>query len=207
MRLHIRTRLIEEAARETTVLARDEDMKDLCAAELESLRSQSDNALNDLANLLLPSAVTANLPVLLSLNAGVGGVEATLCTQLLSRMYERYAEQCGWTVETISCTAGGTVGRDEGIREITLRLSSTGDDVYGRMQWESGVHRIQRVPPNDAMARIQTSTVAVIVRIYGVQRADARSLLYIPRPIRTSSTRRMSAPKSCVREAPEGRYV
>ena len=102
--------------------------------------------------------------LLLSLNAGVGGTEATMCTQMLARMYQRYAENAGWQCEIMSQTAGGSSKGQDGIKETTMRFSGHG--VYAALRWESGVHRIQRIPPNDAKGRTQTSTVAVIVGLY-----------------------------------------
>lgn len=139
-------------------------MKDMCLAELETLARQRDELLLSIPDILLPRPDTANLPVMMSLNAGVGGTEATMCTQMLARMYQRYAEEAGWTCEVVSQTFGGSSKGVDGLKEMTMRFSGA-SDVYGALRWESGVHRVQRVPPNDTKGRIQTSTVAVIVSL------------------------------------------
>lgn len=134
-------------------------MRELCQVELDALHQQSMELLDELPSVLLPKASTSTLPALMSLNAGVGGDEATLCTAMLVRMYQRLAEVRGWDVEIVSRTDGCNVYGADGIKEITMKISS----AYGTLQWESGVHRLQRVPPNEKMGRMQTSTVGVIV--------------------------------------------
>jgi protein subunit release factor A len=89
-------------------------------------------------------------------------------------MYQRFAEIKGWTVEVMSMTDGGNVYGHDGVKEVTMKISSGSDEVYGQLQWESGVHRVQRIPPNDAKGRIQTSTVSIIVSL--VQKASSRGL-------------------------------
>lgn len=136
-------------------------MKDLCMAELDALRAQHDEVLASIPDILLPASNTAELPVMMSVNAGVGGTEATMCAQMLARMYQRYAEDAGWKCEIMSQTAGTSSKGVDGLKEMTMRFSGT--NVYAALRWESGVHRVQRIPPNDAKGRTQTSTVAVIV--------------------------------------------
>ena len=140
-------------------------MRALCAVELDALDAQSRSILAAIPDVLLPPPDTAHLPVMVSINAGVGGTEATLCAQLLARMYQRYAENAGWRIEVVSQTDGISSYKADGIKEMTMRISAASeeDNVYGKLRFESGVHRIQRIPSNDAKGRIQTSTVAVIV--------------------------------------------
>lgn len=142
-------------------------MAELFEGELESLNTQiADHVENRLADLLLAPESTEELPTLLSINPGVGGDEASLCSGLLLRTYERYIESKGWTTEVLSFTEGVQTMGGKGIKEITMRVTAgKGEDrkVYGKLRWEGGVHRFQRVPPNDK-GRIQSSTAAVVVR-------------------------------------------
>lgn len=158
-------RLTDQAIADTKLLAKDDEMKDLVQGELASLREQRQRVLQDIPAVLLPPPRNNTLPAMLSLNAGVGGDEATLCTAMIMRMYQRFAEIKGWTVEVMSMADGGNVYGHDGVKEVTMKISAGADEVYGQLQWESGVHRVQRVPPNDAKGRIQTSTLSVIVSL------------------------------------------
>lgn len=144
----------------------DPDLRALFETEHSELQSELDSCVeNELPQLLLTPRPVAQLPAMISINAGVGGAEAALFVQDLARMYTRYAETRAWKVDTVSKTeaAGG------GLRETTIKISSkrAADEVFGTLQWERGVHRVQRVPDTEASGRIHTSTVAVVVSLSG----------------------------------------
>ncbi|OCF45153.1 peptide chain release factor 1 [Kwoniella heveanensis CBS 569] len=159
----------------------DPTLREMFESEYDSLCDQLDSLITDeLPRLLLPQPETASLPCMISLNAGVGGLESALCTEDLSRMYIRFAEKKGWKVEEISRVEGTGGKGGGGIRELTLKIEHSpygggggggggegeeagANEIYGLLQWEKGVHRVQRVPANETMGRIHTSTVAVIV--------------------------------------------
>lgn len=143
----------------------DEDIQQMFTLEHDELVSQLDHMLrHDLPAALLPPPVTSYLPAIVSINAGVGGAEASLCVADLSRMYTRYAERQNWKMEIVSQTEGPSDRGDKGIKEITFKIQGSQDqEVYGMLQWEKGVHRIQRVPVTDMSGRIHTSTITVVV--------------------------------------------
>ncbi|KAK8845521.1 peptide chain release factor 1 [Kwoniella newhampshirensis] len=152
----------------------DPTLREMFAAEHQDLRSNLDELItSSLPRLLLPPSPTASLPAMMSINAGVGGIESALCTESIARMYIRFAEKKGWKTEEIS-RVDGTGGKGGGgIRELTIKFepspwgggdeSEGANEVYGLLQWEKGVHRVQRIPPNETLGRIHTSTVAVVV--------------------------------------------
>lgn len=137
--------------------AADADERAWLEAEVVRLQGQLDRAEADLRVLLLPSDPRDDRDVILEVRAGAGGDEAALFAADLARMYGRYAERRGWQVEVLSVseTEGG------GVREIILSIR--GDRVYSRLKFESGVHRVQRVPETEANGRIHTSTATVAV--------------------------------------------
>ncbi|WRT63766.1 uncharacterized protein IL334_000691 [Kwoniella shivajii] len=157
----------------------DPTLREMFNSEHTSLCEELDSLLTDeLPKLLLPLPPTASLPCMISLNAGVGGLESALCTEDISRMYIRFAENKGWKIEELSRVEGTGGKGGGGIRELTLKFDHSpygggggggaaeggeGDEIFGLMQWEKGVHRIQRIPVNETMGRIHTSTVAVVV--------------------------------------------
>ncbi|WWD09010.1 peptide chain release factor 1 [Kwoniella europaea PYCC6329] len=148
----------------------DPTLRDLFLTEHTDLCTELDTLLIDeLPKLLLPIPSTALLPCMISLNAGVGGLESALCTEDLARMYVRFAEKKGWKIEELSKVEGSGGKGGGGIRELTLKFdhspyaSQDEEEIFGLMQWEKGVHRIQRIPVNETMGRIHTSTVAVVV--------------------------------------------
>lgn len=143
-------------------------------AEHEELCARLDNLVKGrLPSLLLPVPSAFTLPVIMSLNAGIGGTESTLCTDVLARMYQRFGQARGWGIEILSAEEGAGVLGQSGLREITMRITppaygAEGEEamqVFGTLQWEKGVHRVQRIPANDAHGRIQTSTVHIYVSL------------------------------------------
>lgn len=167
----------------------DETIREMFAAEKEELMESLDEALEPLPELLLPTPEVAELPVMISINAGVGGSESALFAQEMVRAYTRFATSRGWKVETISETKGPD---DFGIRETTVKIepapySEEGNEVYGSFQWEKGVHRVQRVPATESQGRVHTSTITVIVNPIYPDKPEAP--LVDPKDVRTDVMR------------------
>ncbi len=135
----------------------DPDMATLARGELEALKERLPQMEHAVALLLAPKDRDENASAILEVRAGTGGDEAALFAGDLFRMYQRYAQTQGWKVE-IDSVSEGEVG---GYKEIVA--SVTGDGVFGRLKFESGVHRVQRVPETEAGGRIHTSAATVAV--------------------------------------------
>ncbi|HMO81568.1 MAG TPA: peptide chain release factor 1 [Pyrinomonadaceae bacterium] len=144
-------------ARELAAAADDEEMSQMALAEVEALEAKLPAAEEELKFLLLPKDPYDEKNVILEIRAGTGGDEATLFAAEMLRMYARYAEQQGWKMEIME-TADTGVG---GIKEAIAMIE--GENVYSKMRYESGVHRVQRVPQTEASGRIHTSAVTVAV--------------------------------------------
>jgi len=136
----------------------DEELKEIAREELPELRQQSAVLEEKLKILLLPRDPNDDRNVFLEIRAGTGGDEAGLFVGDLFRMYARYAETRGWKVEVISSTPSGGVG---GFKEIIAMVAGQG--AYSQLKYESGVHRVQRVPVTEAQGRIHTSAVTVAI--------------------------------------------
>lgn len=146
----------------------DPSLREMFEMEKEDLTEQLDNALAILPDLLLPASETDPLSLMLSINAGVGGSEASLFAEEMARMYTRFAEKRGWKIEVLSQTDGPGGKGGGGVREMTMKMEpppyGTEDtEVYGLLRWEKGVHRVQRVPMTETQGRVHTSTVTVVV--------------------------------------------
>jgi peptide chain release factor 1 len=141
----------------TEELVKDPDMRELAQEELKSLQARRDTLLAELKVLLVPKDPNDSKNVVLEIRAGAGGDEAALFASDLFRMYSRYAERQGWRLEVLNMSDTG-VG---GTKEVTAVIEGKG--VYGRLKYESGVHRVQRVPATEASGRIHTSTATVAV--------------------------------------------
>jgi peptide chain release factor 1 len=141
----------------TEELVKDPDMRELAQEELKSLQARRDTLLAELKVLLIPKDPNDAKNVVLEIRAGAGGDEAALFASDLFRMYTRYAERQGWRLEVLNLSDTG-VG---GTKEVTALIEGKG--VYGRLKYESGVHRVQRVPATEASGRIHTSTATVAV--------------------------------------------
>jgi peptide chain release factor 1 len=137
--------------------AADAELTKLAEDELEILYARKEKLREELHMLLLPKDPNDGKDVIMEIRAGAGGDEASLFAQDLFRMYSRFAEQRGWDQEVMS-TSVSPIG---GFKEIIFSIG--GDRVYSRMKYESGVHRVQRVPQTEASGRIHTSTVTVAV--------------------------------------------
>jgi len=132
-------------------------MADLARMEIEELKDQLPALEQDMQILLLPKDVDDKANVVLEVRAGTGGDEAALFAGDLWRMYMRYAQLQGWKVEIVDASEG----ESGGYKEIIANVS--GDGVFGRMKWESGVHRVQRVPATETQGRIHTSAATVAI--------------------------------------------
>ena len=135
----------------------DEEMRELAAEDLLKLNQKSVLLENELKNLLIPRDPRDRRNVIMEIRAGTGGDEAGLFAADLFRMYSRYAENQGWIVEILSQNETG-IG---GIKEIIFLIKGKG--AYSRLKFESGVHRVQRVPVTESSGRIHTSTITVAV--------------------------------------------
>jgi len=133
----------------------DEEMRELAKAEVSELEEQIPKLENTLKKLLLPRDPNDGRNVMIEVRAGAGGDEAGLFAADLFRMYSRYGESRGWRFELMS-TSDNSAG---GYKEVIARIS--GADAWSRLKWESGVHRVQRVPATEAQGRIHTSTCTV----------------------------------------------
>ncbi len=135
----------------------DEEMATLVKQEIDSLESQQQHLLEELRIALLPKDPNDNKDVIIEIRAGAGGNEAGLFAANLFRMYSRYAQSKGFKVDIINSNESG-IG---GFKEIILEVKGKG--VYGRFKYESGVHRVQRVPITESSGRIHTSTATIAV--------------------------------------------
>ncbi|NNU15002.1 peptide chain release factor 1 [Parvularcula sp. ZS-1/3] len=135
----------------------DPDMAEMAKDEVETLKKRIPELEEQLQIMLLPKDKADNAPVILEVRAGTGGDEAALFAGDLFRMYQRYAADHGWKVEVLESSESGVGGYKE------IQASITGDNVFGRMKFESGVHRVQRVPETETQGRIHTSAATVAV--------------------------------------------
>jgi peptide chain release factor 1 len=135
----------------------DEDLKAMAREDVQSLKEQMGQVEEDLKVLLLPKDPNDDKNVLLEIRAGTGGEEAALFAATLYRMYTRLAERRGWKLEVMSHSATGLGG----FKELIALIS--GDRVYSQLKFESGTHRVQRVPETESQGRIHTSAVTVAV--------------------------------------------
>ena len=149
---------------EEMAAADDAEMAAMAREELEALKEKLPLLEHEVALLLAPKDKDENASAILEVRAGTGGDEAALFAGDLFRMYQRYAQSRGWRVEIDSVSEGDAGGYKEIIASIT------GDGVFGRLKFESGVHRVQRVPETEAGGRIHTSaaTVAVLPEVEDV---------------------------------------
>ncbi len=135
----------------------DEEMREMSKAELPQLELDKDVMEKQLRNMLIPKDPYDEKNAILEIRAGTGGDEASLFAGDLLRMYLKYCEKKGWKTALLS-ESEGTVG---GYKEVQVEI--TGDDVYGILKFESGVHRVQRVPDTESSGRVHTSAVTVAV--------------------------------------------
>jgi peptide chain release factor 1 len=135
----------------------DAEMKQMAYGEMDELKARVSALEEELKILLIPRDPDDSRNVIVEIRAGTGGDEAALFAADLFRMYSRYAEKQGWKTEVLDASDTGLGG----MKEIAFSLS--GEDVYGTMKFESGVHRVQRVPETEAQGRVHTSAATVAV--------------------------------------------
>lgn len=135
----------------------DRELRELAAAELDEKKSELEKINNELRILLLPADPNDDKNVIIEIRAGAGGDEAALFAAELMRMYKMYAEKNRWKVEDVDINATELGGVKEAV------FSVSGDSLFSRLKFESGVHRVQRVPDTESQGRIHTSTVTVAV--------------------------------------------
>ncbi len=146
-----------EAAKEMLLEKPDKDLKELLELEIEECKARVEELNEELKILLLPKDPNDDKNVIIEIRAGAGGEEAALFGNSLFRMYSMYSEGRGWKPEVLSVNETGLGG----IKEISFMI--TGEGAYSRFKFESGVHRVQRVPETESGGRIHTSTVTVAV--------------------------------------------
>lgn len=144
-------------AKEVLQNEKDEDFRAMAKEELEQFNADKEQMEEDIRLLLLPKDPQDSKNAQVEIRAGTGGDEASIFAGDLFRMYQHYCDKKGWKIEVISMTEG-TMG---GYKEIVFTI--TGEGVYGLMKYESGVHRVQRVPQTESQGRVHTSAASVVV--------------------------------------------
>ena len=135
----------------------DAEMREMAKEELDASEPLIPKMEEEIKLLLIPEDPEDSKNVVLELRGGTGGDEAAIFAGDLARMYTRYCEQKGWSVQVSSCTEGAAGG----FKEIVMSIK--GDNVYGTLKYESGVHRVQRVPATETQGRVHTSAASVAV--------------------------------------------
>lgn len=146
-----------DANREILANEKDEELREMAKMELDELLIKKDEMESQIRLMLIPKDPEDAKNAVIEIRGGTGGDEAALFAGDLYRMYTRFFEKKGWRVETMDVTEG-TAG---GYKEVILKV--TGEDVYGQLKYESGVHRVQRVPDTETQGRVHTSAASVAV--------------------------------------------
>jgi len=146
-----------ESAKEVLENEKDPEFKEMAKEELEELLPKKEKLEEEIRLLLIPKDPQDNKNAVVEIRAGTGGDEASLFAGDLFRMYQKYCEKKGWKVDVVNISEG-TSG---GFKEIVFNV--TGDGAYGILKFESGVHRVQRVPKTETQGRIHTSAASVVV--------------------------------------------
>ncbi|MBR4775182.1 MAG: peptide chain release factor 1 [Bacteroidales bacterium] len=154
-------KLVDELAQAKDILIneKDEDLKDMAREEIAEIEPKLPEMEQNIKLLLIPADPDDGKNAMVEIRGGTGGDEAAIFAGDLFRMYQHFAERRGWKLE-VTDQAPGTSG---GFKQIVFKLSSNQDGVYGVMKYESGVHRVQRVPQTETQGRIQTSAASVAV--------------------------------------------
>jgi peptide chain release factor 1 len=150
-------KLVRLGLAESRALLADADMKEMAEEEIAQLAPRESALEGEIKVLLLPKDPNDEKNVVLEIRAGTGGDEASLFAAEVFRMYQRFAEQHRWKIELLSMSESGVGGYKEVIAIIE------GERVYSQMKWESGVHRVQRVPETETQGRVHTSAITVAV--------------------------------------------
>ncbi len=144
-------------AKEIIANEKDEEFREMAKMEYDTFLERKEVLEDEIRLLLLPSDPQDSKNAQVEIRAGAGGDEASIFAGDLFRMYQHYCDKKGWKIETLSMTEG-TVG---GFKEIVFQV--VGEGVYGLMKYESGVHRVQRVPQTETQGRVHTSAASVVV--------------------------------------------
>jgi len=134
----------------------DEELRVMAKAEITSLQEEIEKLETEIKELLIPKDPEDSKDIILEIRSGTGGDEASIFAGDLLRMYTRFFEKQGWKTELIYENQGAVGGYNKVVLEVT------GDDVYGKMKFESGTHRVQRVPKTEAQGRVHTSAATVV---------------------------------------------
>jgi peptide chain release factor 1 len=145
------------SAKEVLEKEKDQEFREMAKLELDELYPKKDAMEEELKTLLIPKDPNDSRNVILEIRGGTGGDEAAIFAGDLYRMYQRFAEKMKWQMNVLDFTEGSAGGYKE------LILSLSGEDVYGMMKFESGVHRVQRVPETETQGRVHTSAATVVV--------------------------------------------
>lgn len=146
-----------DSAKEILEKEKDQDFREMAKLELEDLRKRKSELEEELKQLLIPKDPNDSKDCILEIRGGAGGDEAAIFAGDLFRMYERFCEMKGWKLTVLDLTFGSAGG----YKEIIATVS--GADVYGMLKYESGVHRVQRVPATESQGRVHTSAASVAV--------------------------------------------
>jgi peptide chain release factor 1 len=145
------------SAKEILSNEKDDEFREMAKTELDELIARRDKMEEDIRIMLIPADPQDGKNAIMEIRAGTGGDEASIFAGDLYRMYTRYCEGRKWKIDLVDCTEG-TVG---GFKEVIINVS--GDNVYGQLKYESGVHRVQRVPQTETQGRVHTSAASVVV--------------------------------------------
>lgn len=145
------------SSKEVLATEKDEEMRQMAKEEIDTLLEEQTRLEEEIRLMLIPADPQDKKNAIVEIRAGTGGDEASLFAGDLFRMYTRYCERRGWKTELVDFTEG-TMG---GYKEVIFNVN--GDDVYGQLKYESGVHRVQRVPKTETQGRIHTSAASVVV--------------------------------------------
>ena len=146
-----------ESAKSIIQTEKDPEFKEMARAELEEFQQSKVELDEKIKWLLIPKDPDDNKNVIMEIRAGTGGDEACIFVEDIFRMFSMFFKEKSWSFDVLNSNAGGT----KGFREISLSIS--GDEVYGKLKFESGVHRVQRVPETESQGRVHTSAITVAV--------------------------------------------
>jgi len=146
-----------ESAKQVLTTEKDEDFREMAKDELDELSPKKEGLEDLLKELLIPKDPNDSRNCILEIRGGTGGDEAAIFAGDLFRMYQRFAEKQGWSFQVVDHTDGSSGGYKEIIANVA------GEDVYGKLKYESGVHRVQRVPATESQGRIHTSAASIAV--------------------------------------------
>jgi peptide chain release factor 1 len=146
-----------QSSKELLAAEEDPEMREMAKMEIDELENIRPSLEEDLKLLLIPKDPEDNKNAIMELRAGTGGDEACIFVEDCFRMYTLFFKEMGWQYEILNSQEGGT----KGIKEVSLEIS--GDGIYGMLKFESGVHRVQRIPETESQGRVHTSAITVAI--------------------------------------------